>query len=65
MFQIIYYFYADDTALLAESFKELQRQTDSYMNHTYRIKWNLKMNISKSKIIIDSKSVLKENIQMK
>lgn len=51
--------------MLAESFEELQRQTDSYMNHTYRIKWNLKMNISKSKIIIDSKSVLKENIQMK
>lgn len=62
-FKLFAILYADDTVLLAESPEELQRQIDCF--HTYCIKWNLKMNIDKSKIIVFSKGRRKENIQIK
>ena len=45
--------YADDTVLVAESPEELQKTIDSF--HFYCKRWNLKMNIDKSKILKFSK----------
>ena len=45
--------YADDTVLVAESPEELQKTIDSF--HFYCKRWNLKMNIVKSKFLIFSK----------
>ena len=42
--------YADDTLVLAENEKELQKALDSL--HTYCNKWALKVNVDKTKIII-------------
>lgn len=39
--------YADDTALLAESEKDLQRQLNAL--HDYCLTWKLKVNVDKAK----------------
>ena len=47
-FKLFAILYADDTVLVAESPEELQKTIDSF--HFYCKRWNLKMNIDKSKI---------------
>ena len=50
--------YADDTLILAESDKELQKALDSL--NTYCNKWELNVNIDKTKVIIFSKGKIKK-----
>ena len=52
--------YDDDTALLAESPSILQNMP--YLFHEYCLKWKLKVNIDKTKIMIFSKGRLPTNI---
>ena len=49
-FKLFAILYADDTVLVAESPEELQKTIDSF--HFYCKRWNIKMNIDKSKILI-------------
>ena len=49
-FKLFAFLYADDTVLVAESPEELQKTIDRF--HFYCKRWNLKMNIDKSKILI-------------
>lgn len=55
--------YADDTALLAESKNDLQKQLDSLYN--YCELWKLKVNVNKSKIVVFSKGRPLSNIEFK
>jgi hypothetical protein len=55
--------YADDTALLAESARNLQNMLNLF--HEYCLKWKLKVNIDKTKIMIFSKGRLPTNIHFK
>ena len=52
-FKLFAILYADDTVLVAESPEELQKTIDRF--HFYCKRWNLKMNIDKSKNLIFSK----------
>ena len=55
--------YADDIVLLAESASNLQNRLDLFQE--YCIKWKLKVNINKTKIMIFSKGRLPTNIHFK
>jgi len=55
--------YADDTVLLAESASNLQNMLNLF--HEYCLKWKLKVNIDKTKIMIFSKGRLPTNIHFK
>ena len=55
--------YADDTALLAESASNLQNTLNLILE--YCIKWKLKVNIDKIKVLIFSKGRLPTNIHFK
>ena len=52
--------YADDTVLLAESAEELQSELNYF--YEYCEKWNLKVNINKSKVMVFSKGRLPINL---
>ena len=49
--------YADDTVIMAESAQELQRALDGM--HQYREDWNLKINISKTKVLVFSRGKIR------
>ena len=51
--------YADDTAILANSEKGLQKALDALYNYCNR--WKLKVNVSKTKVIIFSKRKVKKD----
>ena len=55
--------YADDTALLAESASNLQNTMNLFQE--YCLKWKLKVNIDKAKVIFFSKGRLPTNIHFK
>ena len=55
--------YADDTALLAESARNLQNMLNLF--HEYCLKWKLKVNIDKTKVMIFSKGRLPTNVNFK
>jgi hypothetical protein len=55
--KILLLLYADDTILMAESINELQNAIDAMSQ--YCDKWNLKINASKSKILIFSKGKIR------
>jgi hypothetical protein len=52
--------YADETVLLAESAEELQSELNYF--YEYCEKWNLKVNINKSKVMVFSKGRLPINL---
>lgn len=49
--------------MLAESSEELQQQLNYF--YIYCRRWNLKMNIDKSKILVFSRGRRKENLQLR
>lgn len=53
--------YADDTALMAESPLELQKQLDSF--YEYCTLWKLKVNVEKTKVVCFSKGRLPSNLR--
>ena len=55
--------YADDTSLLAESASNLQNMLNLFQE--YCIKWKLKVNIDKTKVMIFSKGRLPTNVNFK
>ena len=55
--------YANDTVLLAESAEELQLELNYF--YEYCEKWNLKVNINKSKVMVFSKGRLPINLNFK
>jgi hypothetical protein len=63
MLKKIVIMYADDTALLAESASNLQNTLNLILE--YCIKWKLKVNIDKIKVLIFSKGRLPTNIHFK
>jgi hypothetical protein len=48
--------YADDTVILAENAKELQKALDAM--HTFCVQYRLEVNVSKTKVVIFSKGRL-------
>eukprot|EP00745_Piridium_sociabile_P003656 TRINITY_DN12129_c0_g1_i1.p1 TRINITY_DN12129_c0_g1~~TRINITY_DN12129_c0_g1_i1.p1 ORF type:complete len:116 (+),score=11.72 TRINITY_DN12129_c0_g1_i1:177-524(+) len=50
LFQMCILLYADDTVLFAESPTSLQRAIDAM--HEYCLKWDLRINVSKTKVMI-------------
>ena len=52
--------YADDTVVLSESRSDLQTQLDNF--HEYCIKWKLKVNIQKTKIVVFGSGRLPQNL---
>ena len=50
--------YADDTIILAESASDLQNALSSL--HDYCVKWDLKVNISKTNVVIFSRGKVKK-----
>jgi hypothetical protein len=52
--------YSSDTVLLAESAEELQSELNYF--YEYCEKWNLKVNINKSKVMVFSKGKLPINL---
>lgn len=55
--------YADDYVLLTESSEELQKQLNYF--YIYCRRWNLKMNIEKSKILVFCRGRRIENVQLR
>ena len=53
--------YADDTVLMAETPETLQKQLDIF--HEYCLKWKLKVNVDKTKIVCFSNGRLPQNLR--
>ena len=61
-FRIYCLLYADDTIILAESPEELQTALNAL--HAYCLKWKITVNVKKTKVIIFSRGVVKESLQL-
>ena len=60
MFKIFMLLYADDIVLFAKSAEELQEGLN--LLHGYCIKWKLKINVNKTKIVVFRKGAYSQGI---